>query len=169
MNRLNTGEKRSRVMARRVKELSYEDCWPSVFYGPKGQSQVFSSPLEVPDGWHDSPAKVGDAKAKTEIPFYDEAVAAANSTPANEGDGDEEQQDEEGEEGQDELEPEGDDEQPGEGEGEQQEEVQVEALPALEDITKDEIAARLRAKGANFNPTWSKERLYGVLKDALED
>lgn len=156
-------------MARRVKELSYEDCWPSIFYGPNGQSQVFSSPLEVPDGWHDSPAKVGDPKAKTEIPFYDEAVAAANSTPANEGDGDEKQQDEESEEGQDELIPEGDDEQPGEGEGEQQEEVQVEALPALEDITKDEIAARLRAKGANFNPTWSKERLYGVLKDASED
>lgn len=157
-------------MARRVKELSYEDCWPSVFYGPNGQSQVFSSPLEVPEGWHDSPAKVGDPKAKTEIPFYDEAVAAANSTPANEGGDDEEQQDQENEEGQqDELVPEGDDEQSGEGEDEQQEELQVEALPDRNDITKEEIAARLRAKGANFNPTWSKERLYGVLKDALED
>lgn len=156
-------------MARRVRELSYNDCWPSVYYGPDGQSQVFSNPLEVPEGWHDSPAKVGDPKAVTDIPFYDEAVAAANSTTANEGGDDEEQQDQEDEEGQDELVSEGDDEQSGEREDEQQEELQVETLPDLNDITKEEIAARLRSKGANFNPTWSKERLYGVLKDALED
>lgn len=150
-------------------DRSYDECWPSFYYGPEGQAQVFSNPLEVPEGWHDSPDKVGDPDAVTVIPFYDEAVAAANGSEAEEGEDDEDQSEEQGEETSDELISEGDD---GQGEGDEEgqgEELQVEELPALDDITKDEIAARLRAKGVNFNPTWNKERLYGVLKDATEE
>lgn len=33
--------------------------WPSWRYGPDGQSQVFQSEDEVPDGWEDHPSKVG--------------------------------------------------------------------------------------------------------------
>ncbi len=66
-------------------------AWPAWFYGPEGQSQVFTSPLDVPKGWHDDPKKVGDPKAKTEIPGLDEALAGADKKPLDDdGDGDEE-------------------------------------------------------------------------------
>lgn len=36
-----------------------EMTWPSWMYGPNGASGIFQSAAEVPEGWVDSPAKVG--------------------------------------------------------------------------------------------------------------
>lgn len=33
--------------------------WPGWYYGPDGQSQIFQSEDEVPEGWEDHPSKVG--------------------------------------------------------------------------------------------------------------
>ena len=63
--------------------------WPSWFYGPHGQSAVFAGPLEVPEGWHDTPNKFGEdgealEDAETEIPGYAEAVANAEDSDESE-------------------------------------------------------------------------------------
>jgi hypothetical protein len=34
-------------------------AWPAYRYGPNGQSAIFQSAEEVPDGWQDHPNKVG--------------------------------------------------------------------------------------------------------------
>lgn len=34
------------------------DSYPAWFYGPNGQSQIFQSDGEVPEGWQDHPSKV---------------------------------------------------------------------------------------------------------------
>lgn len=36
-----------------------EISWPSWMYGPNGASMICNGPEEVPEGWVDSPAKVG--------------------------------------------------------------------------------------------------------------
>lgn len=60
-------------------------AWPAMFYGPDGQSAAFEGPLDVPEGWHDNPAKVGVKGAKTVIPGLEEAEAAqGNDTDENE-------------------------------------------------------------------------------------
>ena len=38
-----------------------DNKWPAWFYGPNGQSDVFESADEVPEGWQDHPSKVADA------------------------------------------------------------------------------------------------------------
>lgn len=37
--------------------------WPAWYYGPNGQSEIFNSEEEVPEGWHDHPSKT-ERKAK---------------------------------------------------------------------------------------------------------
>lgn len=65
--------------------------WPAVFYGPDGQDQVFNHPTEVPEGWHDHPAKVGDPDAVTVIKGLEEALAAEDLED-NEDDEDEDEE-----------------------------------------------------------------------------
>jgi hypothetical protein len=36
-------------------------AWPAWYFGPDGQKQIFQSEEEVPEGWVDSPDKVGAA------------------------------------------------------------------------------------------------------------
>lgn len=40
--------------------------WPAWYYGPDGQSQIFQSEEEIPDGWEDHPKKVGDVRQRRE-------------------------------------------------------------------------------------------------------
>ena len=62
--------------------------WPAVFYGPDGQDQVFESPDQVPEGWHDDPAKVGDPEAVTVVQGLEEMLAATNlASVEGEGEG----------------------------------------------------------------------------------
>lgn len=154
--------------------------WPATFYGPPAhegeepQSAVFEGPLEVPEGWHDHPRKVGDPKAKTEIPGYEEAVAAAE---AGEDDG------EDGEDGEQKLNADGvDPTEPGvknTGEddldkhiAEKADEKAAEAfqLPPVDKITKKEIIDRLNTikPKLSFNTNWNEQRLYDLLKDNLD-
>lgn len=63
--------------------------WPAVFYGPEGQNQIFNRPSEVPEGWHDDPAKVGDPDAVTIVPDLEEALAAEGAGEEDEGEGEE--------------------------------------------------------------------------------
>ena len=137
------------------------DRWPAVFYGPDGASEVFGSPLEVPEGWHDHPSKVGDKSAKTEIPGYDEAVAAAErdadavavgGTSVCEGD---------------DLNGEGDDLNDGVDLSEPADHKGY-ALPDIKDIAKDEIKKQLQARKVQFNSNWNEQRLYDLLKDNLD-
>lgn len=65
--------------------------WPAVFYGPDGQNQIFQRPTEVPEGWHDNPAKVGDPDAVTVIPGLDEALAGEGSEVEEDEEGDDEE------------------------------------------------------------------------------
>ena len=47
--------------------MSESKSWPSWYYGPDGQSGVFQSAAEVPQGWKDSPKAFDappDAKAE---------------------------------------------------------------------------------------------------------
>lgn len=67
--------------------MAYEhQAWPSVRYGPDGQSKVCESEADVPEGWEDHPCKV-ECKAK---PL--DVVAAvsdmASQIAAMDGDGD---------------------------------------------------------------------------------
>lgn len=151
--------------------------WPAVFYGPADhdgeppQSATFNNPLEVPDGWHDHPAKVGDPKAKTEIPGYEEAVAAANES------GDED----DGDEGEDDVNGDGvDPNEPGvrnSGADDLDRNIRETAerkgyvLPDIKDITKDEIIRRLETvkPKLSFNKNWNEQRLYDLLKDNLDN
>lgn len=53
--------------------------WPSWRYGPGGQSRIFQSEYEVPEGWEDHPSKVGKisdvvTERHANIPDDDEAV-----------------------------------------------------------------------------------------------
>lgn len=34
--------------------------WPAMFYGPKGESDIFNSAEEVPKGWKDAPTPVAE-------------------------------------------------------------------------------------------------------------
>lgn len=138
--------------------------WPAWFYGPDGKGAIFNGPLEVPEGWHDSPDKVGNDKAKTVIPGYEEAVAQLKESGDEEHEerlqaGQQEQQgDAPGNEGGD------------EGQGSQQgdeKEQEVAPLPPIDKIGKKDIIVRLNRAKVNFNPTWSEQRLYDMLKDHL--
>lgn len=40
--------------------------WPAWYYGPEGQSSIFETASEVPEGWQDSPAAF--AKQEEEAP-----------------------------------------------------------------------------------------------------
>lgn len=148
-------------------ELKFEDVWPSTLYGPEGQVQVFNSPLEVPEGWHDNPKKVGDPKAKTILPFYEEALAAAESD-IKEGIDEEVKEDatvaenKESETGA-----------PADGqpeEGVQDAAQEVIALAPVDELDKEELVGRLNLveelKG-RWQPNWSKQRLYDLLADHL--
>lgn len=144
-------------------ELKFEDVWPSTLYGPEGQVQVFNSPLEVPEGWHDNPKKVGDPKAKTILPFYEEALAAAESD-IKEG------SDEEAKEVApvaEDKEPEADEQSE---EGVQDAEPEVIELAPVDELDKEELVGRLSSveelKG-RWQPNWSKQRLYDLLADHL--
>lgn len=39
--------------------------WPAWFYGPKGQSEIFQSEEQVPEGWEDHPSKFQRGASKT--------------------------------------------------------------------------------------------------------
>lgn len=59
-----------------------EITWPSWMYGPNGAAKICNGPEDVPDGWVDSPAKVGQqaapkkkSKAAAEEPKADDADA----------------------------------------------------------------------------------------------
>jgi hypothetical protein len=144
--------------------------WPAVFYGPDGQQEVYNGPLEVPEGWHDHPAKVGDAKAKTEIPGYEEAVAAQSDADEDE----DQDTDATGSQTN------GDGVNPNEpgvhNTGAKDLDINIvktaEAkgyvLPEQKDITKDEIIKQLKARKVQFNASWNETRLYGLLKDNLD-
>lgn len=67
------------------KPATYEhQSWPAWFYGEDGQAQIFNGPDEVPEGWHDNPAKVGDKDAVTHLPGATGTPAA--DAPTLEGD-----------------------------------------------------------------------------------
>ena len=52
--------------------------WPSCFYGPNGEAEVFASAEDVPAGWADHPSKV----AKPADPFdHDGDGKAGGSRP----------------------------------------------------------------------------------------
>lgn len=51
------------------------DQFPSWYYGPNGESQIFNSVEEVPEGWQDSPAKF-EPKSKSESKRVEEQKKA---------------------------------------------------------------------------------------------
>lgn len=141
--------------------------WPAWFFGPGGASAVFEGPLEVPEGWHDDPNKVGVRGAKTEIPGYEEAVAAAEAAaeplkfeqpvaPL----GAEGSEDEDGDEGDADSVDDSDDDDSDEAVGYK--------LPPINKITKPEIIEQLTARKVTFNKSWNEQRLYDLLKDSLD-
>lgn len=116
--------------------------WPAWFYGPNGQSQIFNGPLEVPDGWHDSPDKFdADGKevkgAHTEIPDYEEAKAAAEEEEARVADA----EDEDGE---------------------------TDGLPSYDRITVKTLKDRLDERGSTYAANASKRDLYDQLQNEME-
>lgn len=136
--------------------------WPAVFYGPDGEAETFDGPLEVPSGWHDHPSKVGNKKAKTEIPGREEAEAAARDS------GDDDDDDELGREGEDEeedLENEPEENSPA---NDLAPSSNDDVLPDYDDITKDDIIDRLhKLDDITFNQSWDKLRLYTLLADKV--
>ena len=114
--------------------------WPAVFYGPEGQNQIFNHPSEVPEGWHDNPAKVGDPDAVTEIIGLDEALAAEGAGEEDEGEGE------------------------GEGEGEEDTTVDV---PDYDDVTAAEIKTLLGDYNVEYTESDSKRTLYDKLVAAM--
>jgi len=153
-----------------VKDLNndpeYAKRWPSVWYGPDGQSAEFNSPLEVPEGWHDHPSKVGDKNAKSDIPFYEEAVAASESELTG---GDEDEDEDHDPNEQEKLE---------RGDGtyvsdETQDTLSSDPvlLPPIDEMDKDVIIARLKGIGpldGQWQPNWSKQRLYDLLLQSVQ-
>lgn len=146
-----------------------EQHWPAVFYGPDGQQEVFNGPLEVPEGWHDHPSKVGDDNAKTEIPGYEDAVAAAN-LDAEEGEEEEEDTTGEGEGVGAEHGQQGE---KNTGAGDRDVNIQAAAgensfvLPEKGKMSKDDITKMLTARKVSFNKNWNEGRLYDLLKDTI--
>lgn len=129
--------------ARTSLDYNHQD-WPAVFYGPDGQRQVFNGPLEVPEGWHDSPDKFGkDGKAlrgaETEIPGLEEALAAGGSA----GDAEEDDEDD-GHEGDESI-----------------------GLPAYDDVTAAQIKTMLDKEGVAYETDANKPRLFAQLREAL--
>lgn len=117
--------------------------WPSWFYGPNHQAQVFASPIEVPEGWHDSPDKFDEdgqplPDAHTDIPGLDEALAASEGLS------------EDGDEGDD-------------GEGEEE----TPDVPEYDDITVAEIKALLDDYEVEYADSDKKADLYAKLKTAM--
>lgn len=131
--------------------------WPKWFYGPDGQGQIFTHPLDVPDGWHDNPKKVGDPKAVTVIPDYAEAVAAAEAELAQEV-----AVEPEAEEVEEETVAASDEKVEA-----AVEEIEADPLPPVDDILKSDIVDRLNAMKIVHNPSWNKDRLYELLRDNL--
>jgi hypothetical protein len=62
--------------------------WPAVWYGPDGQKAQFDSPLDVPEGWHDNPAKFDDPEAVSIVPGLEEANAASEGAEDDDDDDD---------------------------------------------------------------------------------
>lgn len=160
-------------MSKLPNDPEYAKRWPSVWYGPDGQVQQFNSPLEVPEGWYSHPSKVGSGE-EPEIPFYDEAVAAAelDLTGVEEDDNG----NEEGQEGQ-EGSVVGGEERPEDSvnsdlSGAQGQDLSPEKLAPVDDMTKEDIVGRLNSivdlKG-QWQPNWSKQRLYDVLLEHLDE
>lgn len=112
-------------------------AWPAWFYGPDGQSAIFNGPLEVPEGWHDNPDKVGDSKAVTEIPGLDEAEAALQNQPS-------ETDEEELKKGDEEL-----------------------GLPPYDTVTAKQIQAALDKEGVPYSREDDKLALYKLFRDTL--
>lgn len=141
--------------------------WPGCYYGPDDQVEIFNSPLEVPEGWHDHPSKVDDPKAKTVIPGYAEAVAAAETEQKDDADEEElEDADDEAAAPAETASAEADAGEDGatasEGAGAEAAEL---TLPPVDDMSKDDITCRLLAMKLTFNVNWGKDRLYNLLKD----
>jgi hypothetical protein len=64
MNQFATGQVTETVETGQTMEIVK---WPAWFYGPDGQSAVFESPDEVPEGWEDHPSKVSGDVADEDI------------------------------------------------------------------------------------------------------
>lgn len=158
--------------------------WPAWYYGPDGQSEIFQDPLQVPDGWHDSPDKFGpDGKAlkdaKTEIPGLEEAVAAANEKAANmtEEEKAEEElglsrdtaiEDASSVDGEKDGDNTVDDAVKSDLTGAEGQDSSPEKIAPIDAMTKFDVIGRLNAKRVSFNGNWSKERLYDLLKDNVD-
>lgn len=122
--------------------------WPSWFYGPDNQSQIFNGPLEVPDGWHDSPDKFDeDGKpkpgAKTEIPDYEEAVKEQEAKAA--------------------AAEEDDDSEPEDGEADESNDVK-----AFADIDRSELREELDGMEVEYEKGDRKAALYDKYKAAKQ-
>lgn len=165
--------------------MSQFKYWPCWFYGPKGQSQVFNSEDEVPEGWHDHPSKVGNPDAVTEIPDEEEAQEKRIEEIIAESNGDFEywpcwfygpngesaifNSEDEVPEGW--TNTQGDAPEPADAAEDEEDDTDDSVdyvLPAEDDMTKDEILEQLTGRGINHNPSWKKDRLYGLLSDAVE-
>lgn len=112
--------------------------WPAWYYGPQGQSQIFNSPIEVPEGWHDTPAKFGEdgealEDAVTEIPGLEEALVAGSIASVDDDDGDKKPD-----------------------------------VPEYNDITVAEIKTLLDDYEVEYEDADKKPELYAKLKAALE-
>lgn len=158
-------------------------AWPAWFYGPNGEAEIFNRPAEVPEGWHDSPAKVGDPKAVTVIPELDEALAGAETADPVEGQHGQEDINAQGEGAQGSNDGGEGADQGGDASGEQQgeeaDEEEADALESgsaddseqpvsLEAMTKAQIVQKLRVLEVAHNPSWGRERLRDLLRDNVE-
>lgn len=125
--------------------------WPMWFYGPDGQSQIFNGPLEVPDGWHDSPDKFGDdgkavRGAKTDIPGYDDAVAEEEAKAEAGAEADAEEDD-----------------------GERPDDDAADGdIPGYDDITKDKLREELDEMKVSYDRGDNKASLYTAFKAAKQ-
>lgn len=116
--------------------------YPAVFYGPDNAKVIVNGPLEVPEGWHDSPRKVGDPKARTTVPGLEEALAGGGESPSLVSDEDEE----EIKKGDDEL-----------------------GLPAYDDITAAQLEAALDKEGVAYKSSDDKYTLYLAFRAVLSE
>jgi hypothetical protein len=59
--------------------------FPSWFWGPNGEAEIFQTEEDVPAGWVDHPSKVGEAATETEAPKRGRPKKAVATTEEVEG------------------------------------------------------------------------------------
>lgn len=137
--------------------------WPGWWYGPDGEAEIFNGPLEVPEGWHDHPRKHLSEGELSVIVGLEEALVARDEQALEQAERDKQKLEEAADDDGDAT--------PSTDNDEldlTNQDVVEETLLPVDDLSAEEIKARLQGREVAFNASWSKQRLYDLLADNIK-